>query len=365
MDAREKPAIVKEDSSPDVQTPVNTYQSTLEDYGVDKFLLVSFPQIRQVAYCKLPNNVFYPLVLGDVTQPMSVAVDQNHGRFFVADPPNRVIWWYNLQLVDGGRHIRTVGERRAAVENMTAHWISVNSIGDLYFTGTNGLGNKSEISVFRQDAKNLLTGDSFGSELVYGRDNSGPSESPAAYVPSGIAVDAMYLYWGNEIGGVTHGSVVKATRLNIGLKAQAQTLERLSVAVNDVRGMAATGTHIFYTSPQGVYGVPKSASTPTRGGLVVAPLVADTASWNPTNIAWDGDGTLFFTESSSGIVYSFPSSGGLMQELTKHVDAPGAFGLATISFTNAARGLQALQGMFGILPFVLAAVSALLAAAQD
>lgn len=347
-------------ASAEVQTP----SSVLVSDAAQKFLIVSFPQIRQVAYCKLPDNVFYPLVLGDVSQPMSIAVDQQNARLFVADPPNRAIWWYGLKLT-GENRISTVGQRQAAVQNVTAHWIAVNSQGDLYFTGTQGRGNGSRISVWRQDAQNIASGSALVATEVYSRDNSGVPD-PAAWVPSGIAVDSMHVYWGNEIGGQTHGSVVKATRTNVGLKPTAMSVDVLSQAISDVRGMTATGTHVFYTSPQGIYGVLKTeapAQQDPHRGLVVPPRAnGDTVSWNPTNIAWDGDTTLYFTETSTGTIYSIPALNVQTQALMKHVDAPGAFGIGMIAFSSGSPGLLAWRGW---MPFAAVALSACLAAAQS
>lgn len=298
----------------------------------DKYLLVSFPAIRQIAYCKLPDNVWFPLVIGDVGEPSALAVALQSSRFFVSDPQNRVIWWYTLKVVEHGM-LSTRGARHAAVENVTARWMAVDSAGDLYFTGTRGLSSDDTLSVFRQDAQNLADGNSWDFVKVYTRSNTGVA-NPTVWVPSGLAVDASYVYWGNEEGGDSHGSVVKATRTNIGLFPEEQRVAVLSHAVANVSGMAATGTHIFYTSPQGVHGVVKDAATPVSDatlGLVAPPLSAD-GSWNPTNIAWDGHGSLYFTETSTGTVYRVPSLNVNQQALTKFADAPGVYGIVAIAF---------------------------------
>lgn len=329
-----------------------------------KYLIVSFPKIRQVAYCKLPDNVWYPLVLGEVGEPSAVAVDVQSARLFVADPAKRVIWWYTLQAKGDG-HIATTGRRHAAVQNITSSWLAVSSGGDLYFTGTKGATNTSQLSVYRQDVTNLMNGNSLGAVEVYTKENSGVV-SPAVWESSGIAVDAMFVYWGNSVQGTKHGSVVKATRTNVGLSPQEASVEVLSESVNNVYGMAATGTHIFYTSPQGVFGVLKTASTPVtdaKMGLVAAPLAGAT-SWSPTNIAWDGDSTLYFTETSTGVVYTLPSLNMQQQVLSKHADAPGVFGVATISFEQSgASSLRMVRGWLSIAPFLLALASAMLAGA--
>lgn len=312
--------------------------STMDVSHADRFLLGSFPSLRQVAYCHLPDNVWRPLVLGDVVEPTGVAVDPQSARLFVADPGSKVIWWYKLRVRDG--FLETYGERHAAVQNVTAQWLAVNGVGDLYFTGrekSKTTGAFGPTSIFRQDARHLATGNAFGTVEVYSRANTG-SPDPKVWEPSGLAVDSLFVYWANSEGGSAHGSVVKGSRANIGLLPKEQRLEVLSKAVNQVHSLASTGTHIFYTSPKGVYGVLKSTSTPatnaTFGLIAGPPAEGNVSAWNPAGIAWDGDNSLYFTETSTGAVYMVPSMNKKAKTLKKFVDAPGVVSLAHIAFAT-------------------------------
>jgi len=297
-----------------------------------KFLLASFPSLRQVAYTHLPDNVWRPLVLGEVKEPTGIAVDMQSARLFVSDPPNQVIWWYQLGLSSTGL-LQTVGSRKAAVEGVIAPWLTVNGIGDLYFTGRMASATNGYNSVFRQDAVNIMRGKSQAPLEIYTRSNTG-SPSPKAWAPSGIAVDSLYVYWGNNEKGSAHGAVVKGSRVNVGLLSQDRQIKALSTSVDEVQGMVATGTHVFYLSPDGVHGVLKTAAQPVDsvGVGLVARSPAGEDAWSPMDITWDGDNTLYFTDARSGVVYTLPALNILEHNVTKYVDAPGARDLAVVGF---------------------------------
>lgn len=304
-----------------------------------RFLIASFPVLKQVAYCHLPDNVWRPLVLGQVGRPEGVAVDAQNSRLYVSDPPNQAIWWYQLTIDPKGL-LATSGQRHAAVEGVLAKWLTVNGVGDLYFTGRLNTSNTARNSVYRQAAADLALGNAKGAIEIYDRSNSG-SPNPKVWNPTGIAVDSLFVYWGNGAAGMTHGSVVKGSRKNVGMLSQDRQLKALSVSAENVSGMAATGTHIFYLSPAGVHGVLKSAATPVSDpklGLVAAsPTVVGNAAshWQPTSIAWDGDNSLYFTDSTNGVVYALPALNVQAHNLTKYADAPGVHGIAVIGMTAA------------------------------
>ena len=186
-----------------------------------KYLLTSFPQLKQVAYTVLPDNVWRPLVLGDVASPTAIAVDPLSSRLFVADPPKNIIWCYQLGAANNGL-LQTVGGQRAAVEGFSAHWLAVNGAGDLYFSGhpTPKSGSNSTVdAIWRLDNEQIVTGDTFNPTEIYTRANTGQPD-PKVWELSGIAVDSFFIFWGNQAGGKKHGSVSKGTRANIGMQSQ-------------------------------------------------------------------------------------------------------------------------------------------------
>ena len=271
------------------------------------------------AYTILPDNVWRPLVLGDVVSPTAIAVDPLSSRLFVADPPKNIIWWYQLGLTNSG-FLQTTGKQRAAVEGFSAHWLAVNGAGDLYFSGhpsaKNGNGTTVD-SIWRLDNEQIVNGDTFNPTEIYTRANTGQPD-PKVWELSGLAVDSFYIFWGNQAGGTKHGSVSKGTRANIGLQSQDMSLGEtisshkkrpcvwcynenkkgatttsewdtfqivsvwlvfkekwsgldwprfvttLDDALEEVRGLTTSGTEIFWLSREGVYGQSKTTSAKAR-----------------------------------------------------------------------------------------------------
>jgi len=261
-----------------------------------------------------------------------------------------VIWWYHLTVSSGGL-LETVGPRRAAVENFNASWMAVSSVGDLFFAGrpVAVTPRPTYDSIFRQDAVNLATGDSFNPSEAFSRANTG-APNPKAYTPSGVAVDSFYVYWGNEENGTAHGSVVKGSSTSSGV------LRAVHGAVDSVRGVSVTGTHVFFASPSGIYGVPKTTPTTVEDntqGLVVAPPT-DGSAWDPLALAWDGENTLFLTDAAAGVLYSLPAQNVQAHNLTKFVDSPNVHGLAIIGFSSMASPAHAGPGLLVALVVALA-----------
>mmetsp|Transcript_17876 Transcript_17876/g.39211 ORF Transcript_17876/g.39211 Transcript_17876/m.39211 type:complete len:403 (-) Transcript_17876:155-1363(-) len=313
------------------------------------YLVASFPDSMQVAYCKLPDNVWRPLVVGNVSKPTALAIDMPHSRLFVSDEPASKIYWYTLSVRPNGL-LQTTGEQHVAVDKVAAHWMAVNGVGDLYFTGKALVDPPKSTydAVFRHDASQIESGNSYinPESAVYSRDDTSLGAAgggqPAVWMPSGIAVDSFEVYWGNQELGGLHGSINKGPRKNIGVTTGA--VRSLNMATDEVRGMASTGTNIFYVTPKGVFGQEKSAATVVTdpaAGLIAPPPADDTngVPFDLKSIAWDGDGTAYLTNYAaggpSGVIYSIPAVNTLRHDLTKFVDAPGVWGIALMNFEMA------------------------------
>jgi len=264
-----------------------------------------------------------------------------------------VIWWYTLHRRPNGL-LETAGRRFAAVEGYAAQWLAVNGQGDLYFTGQpseagkNGSKQGDLTCVYRQDAADISRGISRHPVEIYSRSNTGNPNSKA-WQPSGVAVDSFYVYWGNHEQGKKHGSIVRGVRKNLGTLNLGTRLLKMNDAIDEVRGMAATGTHIFFLGPAGVYGMPKNqpdtVHNDTIGLIAAAPGDSNNAAnWNPMSIAFDGDATLYFTDTSNGVVYSLPAQNAAGHRLTKFTDAPGVHGVSLIAFHHGIEAIVEAQG---------------------
>lgn len=300
-----------------------------------KYLIASFPKLRQVAYTMLPDNVWRPIVIGKVASPEAVAVDSQAQKLYIADPPNYVVWAVGLGSTSNGL-LRSVGTPRAVVEGFSAHWLAVDSTGDLYFSGhakpvngTSTANTTSTDSVWRLDADQILTGDTFNPTEVYSSANTG---EPAAkiYQLGSVAVDDFYIYWGNQAGGKQHGAVCKATRTNVGFSSSQMTIGVIESALDEVRGITTSGTELFWLAPEGVYGKSKSSMTELTDvseGLLAPP---PSSSWSPMSIVWDGNTLVYMSDPGSGNIYTLPASSTLKGNVSHFGIAPGVQGLALL-----------------------------------
>jgi len=303
----------------------------------DRFLLASFPDLRQVAYTILPDNIWRPIVIGEVASPSAVAVDSQAQTLYIADTPKFVIWVLRLGVTSDGL-LRSIGLPKAAVEGFSAHWLSVNSGGDLYFSGhkqvENGT-NASSDSIWRMDADQIATGDTFNPTEVYSSANTG-EPNPAIYQLSAVEVDDFYIYWGNQAGGKEHGSVCKATRTNIGVASAQRSIDIIDSALDEVRGIACSATELYWLAPEGLYGSTKTNTNELQDvsqGLMASP---PSSSWSPMDLEWDGNTMLYITDAGSGAIYTCPASSSLSgMNLTKYSDAPFVRGIAIMSANHA------------------------------
>merc|ERR1719152_654626 len=172
-----------------------------------KYLISSFPTIKTVAYTHLPDTIWRPLYVGNVADPRGVAADPLHARLYVADQGQKRIFWYNLVIEDNGL-LKTDGLQHVAVDGVTAYWLSVNGVGDLYFSGQVNVDPpaSSYPAVYRMDETKIASGNPLNPVEVYGRANSGYPE-PRVWMPSGVAVDSFNVYWGNQEKGEQNGAV--------------------------------------------------------------------------------------------------------------------------------------------------------------
>lgn len=299
-----------------------------------KYLISSFPNLRQVAYLHLPDNVWRPLVIQHTEAPRAVAVDPLHSKLYVSDPPQNKIFSYTLLRDEDNGYLMTDGHQHVAVEGYEAYWMAVNGVGDLYFTGKEAVAppQSSYDAVYRHDWTQLEQGISIEPIEVYSRPNTG-NPNPKVWMPSGIAVDSFFIYWGNQERGSDHGSVNKGSRQNIGAGSEHITTT-LTSEHEEVRGMTATGTLLYYLTPEGVYGIPKTGTSASQ--LSPPPPENDENDpWDPRSIAWDGGGTMYFSDNMAGRIYSIPAGDTLPHTIHRFAEAPGVHGVCIFQFSGA------------------------------
>lgn len=318
----------------------NDMQSSTAFGYSGKYLIASFPNLRQVSYTMLPDNVWRPLVIGNVSEPSGVAVDDAHHRIYVADPGDNKIYWYTLAIVDG--FLQTDGVQHTALNGYKVYWMTLNSQGDLYFTGKLTVEPPQSVydTVFRIDWANLAVGyPDMPPVEVYTRSNSG-NPNPGVYMPSGIAVDSFSIYWGNQDQGTTYGSIVKGPRKNIvsvGSPSTDAVLTKLVDSETSVLGMMATPTLLFFLTPDGVYGTTKypTGSLDSSEGLISGPPDSDTNSmWDPRSVAFDNNAAMYITDHLGGMVYTLPASDTNPHPIQNFSIAPDVFGIALYDTTH-------------------------------
>lgn len=332
--------------------------------GQVEYLIASFPGVKAVAYTMPPDNVFRPLYIGNVTKPTAVCTDTIRGRLYVADPERKKIFLYKLIIQSNG-FLRTTGSQDVAVDEVKADWMTVNAAGDLYFTGhptykppTSSF--QSQRALFRMNHTKIAAGDPLNPTMVLDRPNSGWPNS-VAFFPTGVAVDSFNVYWGNGKNGKKHGAIVSTTHQNIGLPRGSLEVNVVSKANNEVRAVAVTEMDVFYITPEAIYGVDKTAwgtveYNPKVNVVQNLPKEADGVPWNPVAMAFDGIGTMYWTDAKAGGIYSFPCMDTNPHPIHKYVNAPKVHGLASYTLVDIPRAR--LAGRVGVTRIIEAQVAA-------
>merc|ERR1719487_1118737 len=120
---------------------------------MDKFLIVSSSATHQVAYApvsqeKMPGETkLRTLISVGLTFPQGMAVDPWRRYLYVADPTLNKLVYYVLE--PSGESRLYVSEQKTAAENVQVRWVSVDNMGNVYFT------DESTQKILRITAANL------------------------------------------------------------------------------------------------------------------------------------------------------------------------------------------------------------------
>jgi sugar lactone lactonase YvrE len=283
-----------------------------------KFLIVSNGQSGSIMYGKIPLH-------GAITElktlvkagaglmhPQGLAIDQRRKLLLVADSGINKVVSYGLFL--SGEEL-VVGDQITLAEDVEARWVTVDGVGNVYFT--------CEVNhrIMMISAKDVEDGSGKGTVIF---DDSNASVGGVSG-PGGIATDNFFLYWTNKVDSLTHGTVVrnlKDRRVGGGLPLETRTFAKRSPKAY---GLCVAKDQMFYTEGDNVLqGMPKA------GG---EPVVISDELQQPRGCAWDGEGQLYVADRKAHAVFALPAPMLSLgrTEPVKVLDMEEAFGVAVFS----------------------------------
>lgn len=304
---------------------------------MDKFLIVSSSSTHSIAYAplpqeKLPGEVkLRTLISTGLTFPQGLAVDAWRRYLYVADPTLNALVYYKLD--PEGEDRLYVSGQKIAVEGVETRWVSVDNLGNVYFTV------ESTQRVMRIRAANLDRGIKQAEVVFEG------STSPMVSAPGGIAIDNYFAFWTNKLNPEKAGTIVRAGH------APGSPTHDLANTNAKCYGVCVAVNNIFFTGEtKNLYGISR------LGGN--APTTVSDQFEEARGCAWDGQNTVYVADKKKNAIYSFPANMPSLREkmpilLTANME--GAYGVAVYT-------VSASAGAFALSPSLLAPALALLLA---
>lgn len=342
-------------------------------------LLITSPMERKVSYTMIQNfqsvgGVVLPLLDAGLVGPYGIAWDAGRSALYVCDGALRKIFRVQLQAFKCTRQckgldyqLKAVGNRYTVVEGVIAQWATVDADGNLFFTDqeTNSvsklpveaidmiirdqllpknLGRTTEPEAEGEEsvkeAEEPMSGDN--TTVAHVQAPQPPSIfqlyetkiCPQVGIPAGIIADGASLYWTNQQGGFSSGSVAEGkTKPKIKKPAAGDdkpTFPSVKVVNNtgSAYGVALTTSKILYTDSSH-YVWATSRGTGETVALTHGLL-------KPRGIVWDGDNTAYVADQEGNFIVSLPV--GLLKTnapISRTVDIHGPFGIALVSAGDA------------------------------
>jgi len=322
-------------------------------YGeMNKFLIVSSSATHEVAYApisqeRLPGEVkLRTLISTGLTFPQGLAVDPWRRYLYVADPTLNNLVYYVLDARSEDRLY--VGPQKIAAKNVQVRWVSVDNLGNVYFTV------EATQQVMRITAEMLDAGVTAPEVVFEGKSasNSSASDHLASSMvdaPGGIAIDNYFVYWTNKLNPDKSGSIVRSLH-----SPGSATTDLANINVK-CYGVCMAVNNVFFTGEaKTMYGISR------LGGN--KPVTVINSFEEARGCAWDGQNTVYVADKKKNAVYSIPANMPNLHEslpvsLTAYME--GAYGVAVYTVSQSA-GAVALSPRL-LLSFVLSCSLALFA----
>jgi sugar lactone lactonase YvrE len=360
-------------------------------------LIMSTPMERKVSYAQISNfrsvgGVVLPLLDAGLVGPYGIAWDGPRSALYVCDGALRKIFRVELEAFKCTSQckgleyqLRVKGNKFTVVEGVIAQWAAVDMHGNLFFTDqeTNSvdklsvesiqmivreqllpkdLGHTTEAEAEGEEAaveaETAIVGenertvvDANGEETVVEVEKSTATHvttpqppsifqlyenkvSPHVGQPAGVATDGSRLYWTNQQGGFTSGSVVEGKTHPL-IKQPAQGDSKPTFASTKIVNNTKSSYGITLTTDKILFTDSSHHVWATRRGEGNAPVALSSGLLKPRGIVWDGDNTAYVADQEGNFVVSLPV--GLLKEnapITHTVDIHAPFGIALVKKTD-------------------------------
>mmetsp|Transcript_62160 Transcript_62160/g.148286 ORF Transcript_62160/g.148286 Transcript_62160/m.148286 type:complete len:340 (-) Transcript_62160:57-1076(-) len=251
------------------------------------------------------------LIESGLLHPQGLAVDQQRQCLYVADPDARKIFSY--QLTHRGTSL-LAGPQEVAADGIESRWVSVDSLGSLYFS------DEAANRILKLSASQLRRGKRVPAVVF------DAISDPEVSVPGGVIADNFHAYWVNKQKGSAVGSLIEGSEVLLGHNPQIRQRPRaMSRNVEKSFGVCMSLNNIFYTQEHSsIYGIKKDGGEPV--------LISDNLS-SPRGCAWDGDGSVYVADRAANAIYRFAGNMPKLSlaQMTVAAYMDGAFGVAVFS----------------------------------
>jgi hypothetical protein len=233
-------------------------------------------------------------------QPRGLALYQSpdFSTLYVSDFDSEVdeshIYAYNITVSEVTPGAVAVGAQRRVVRGVPGQvgFVAVDNFGNLFFSAAKA----GQIEMVSKD--NLTAGGTANSTVLYGPAGTPPQVKG----PAGLAADNFYVYWANQEGDASSGTVVRAPE-------RREAMERFPpaplAASSDLyealaQNVCLARDNLFFT------GETKSLYVTKTGGGTLAEV--SHSFEQPRGCAYDSESTLYVADELASGVFSLPAN---------------------------------------------------------